>query len=64
MTAKERLIEQAATWTEREAEIALRAVESAEGSNMTPLPAGWDRTVDGRPMPDVVAALDRVRDGR
>lgn len=36
----------------------------AARSNMLPLPAGWDRTVDGEPMPDIVAALDRARAGR
>jgi hypothetical protein len=64
VTAKELLLKRLAAWTDREAEIALRAVEDSGESNMAPLPAGWDRTVDGRPMPDVVAALDRVRDGR
>jgi excisionase family DNA binding protein len=41
-----------------------RDLARAARSNMLPLPAGWDRTIDGEPMPDIVAALDRVRAGR
>ncbi len=29
-----------------------------------PLPDGWDRMLDGRPMPDIVAEVRRGRDGR
>ena len=32
-------------------------------SHMLPLPEDWQRTVGGKPMPDVVAALDRSRSG-
>ena len=31
--------------------------------DMLPLPEGWDRTVDGRPMPNVVATIRRSRSG-
>jgi len=33
-------------------------------SDMLPLPPGWDRTLDGEPMPDIVAAIRRARDSR
>lgn len=41
-----------------------REPNQAADSDMLPLPPGWDRTVDGKPMPDIVAALDRARAGR
>jgi hypothetical protein len=49
----------------KQAEIALRAVEpDAVGeSEMAPLPAGWGETLTGEPMPNVVAAVHRSRDG-
>ena len=34
-----------------------------EEPRMLPLPAGWKRTRSGRPMPDVVAAIHRSRQG-
>ncbi len=36
----------------------------AAGSDMLPLPPGWDRTIDGEPMPDIVAAVRRSRADR
>lgn len=36
----------------------------AARSDMLPLPPGWDRTVDGEPMPDIVAAVREARAGR
>ncbi len=33
-------------------------------SDTLPLPAGWDRMLDGRPMPDIVAEIRRARDSR
>lgn len=32
-----------------------------EQPRMLPLPEGWKRTLSGRPMPDVVAAIHRSR---
>jgi excisionase family DNA binding protein len=34
-----------------------------EEPRMLPLPEGWRRTRSGRPMPDVVAAIQRSRQG-
>lgn len=63
MTAKEKLLQEVARWTDREAEIALQAVERANGeSDMAPLPEGWGETLTGEPMPDVVAAVRRSRE--
>lgn len=37
---------------------------TASGAGETlPLPPGWDRTFTGEPMPDVVAAIRRSRQG-
>jgi len=41
-----------------------RDPSQAAGSDMLPLPPGWDRTVDGEPMPDIVAAVREARAGR
>jgi hypothetical protein len=68
MTAKERLRRAVDELTEQEASSARIVVEAGgedeAGSNMAELPDGWNRTVSGRPMPDIVAALDRSRAGR
>jgi excisionase family DNA binding protein len=32
-------------------------------SDRLPLPAGWDQTSDGQPMPNVVVAVRRSREG-
>lgn len=37
-----------------------RDPDQAARSDMLPLPPGWDRTVDGQPMPDIVAGADRT----
>lgn len=37
---------------------------SRAGSNMARLPKGWERTVSGEPMPNVVAWLRRSTFGR
>jgi hypothetical protein len=64
MTAKEKLLAQAPEWSEREAEIALRAVERGPETEpeMAPLPDGWGETLTGEPMPNVAAAVRRSRD--
>jgi HEPN domain-containing protein len=41
-----------------------RDPDQAARSDMLPLPPGWDRTVDGQPMPDIVAAVRDARAGR
>ena len=41
-----------------------RDLDKAAKSDMVPLPAGWDRTIDGKPMPDIVASLRESRAGR
>jgi hypothetical protein len=69
MTAKERLRRAVDELTEHEASVARIVVErdannETDSSNMVELPEGWNRTVSGRPMPDIVAALDRSRAGR
>lgn len=65
MTAKELLLERAPNWSEGDAEIALRAVEDKPAIESEPdvvgLPAGWGETLTGEPMPNVVAAVRRVR---
>jgi hypothetical protein len=64
MTAKEKLLQEAAGWSEREAEIALAAVQRANGgqAEVAPLPQGFGETLTGEPMPNVVAAVRRSRD--
>ena len=64
MTAKEKLLQEAQGWSEREAEIALAAVERADGGEpeVAPLPQGFGETLTGEPMPNVVAAVRRSRD--
>jgi hypothetical protein len=66
MTAKEKLLLLVPDWTEEQAEIALRAVESdaLEKSEVVRLPTRWGETLTGEPMPNVVAAVRRSRDGR
>jgi HEPN domain-containing protein len=39
-------------------------LSQAAHSDMLPLPSGWDRTLDGEPMPDIVAAVREARAGR
>jgi hypothetical protein len=65
MTAKEKLLLRVPDWTDEQAEIALRAVEpeAVEEPEMAPLPEGWGQTLTGEPMPNVVAAVHRSRDG-
>jgi excisionase family DNA binding protein len=41
-----------------------RDLTKAARSDMLPLPAGWDRMVNGEPMPDIVAFLRESRVGR
>lgn len=41
-----------------------RDLTRAAHSDMLPLPPGWDRTIDGEPMPDIVAFLRESRAGR
>jgi hypothetical protein len=64
MTAKEKLLQEAPGWSEREAEIALAAVEYGDGkrAEVAPLPQGFGETLTGEPMPNVVAAVRRSRD--
>lgn len=64
MTAKGKLLQQVPTWTEREAEIALRAVgrDGDHEPEMAPLPEGWGETLTGEPMPNIVVALRCSRD--
>ena len=42
-------------------EVDLSAV--VDTSEMLPVPVGWQTTMSGRPMPDVVAAIRRSRAG-
>lgn len=46
------------------ARIKLNARTPVDESEMAPLPAGWGETLTGEPMPNVVAAVHRSRDGR
>jgi hypothetical protein len=62
VTAKEKLLLRVPGWTDEQAEVALRAVE-AEEPEMARLPEGWGETLTGEPMPNVVAAVRRSRDG-
>jgi excisionase family DNA binding protein len=34
-----------------------------DDDEMLPLPPGWDRTIKGEPMPNIVALLRRSREG-
>ena len=65
MTAKELLLKEASHWSEHDAEVALRAVEYEHEAGSEPdvvgLPDGWGETLTGEPMPNVVAAVRRVR---
>jgi hypothetical protein len=70
MTAKEKVLEQAPSWSEEQATAALEAVEAEPGPNeewgepeMAPLPESWGRMANGQPMPNVVAAVQRSRAG-
>ncbi len=63
MTAKELLLERAPTLTEEQAAAALRAVEEPDEDEMAPLPEGWGTMANGQPMPNVVAAVRRSREG-
>jgi hypothetical protein len=65
MTAKGKLLLRVPDWTDEQAEIALRAVEQGGVAEpeMAPLPEGWGQTLTGEPMPNVVAAVHRSRDG-
>jgi len=73
MTAKELLLKRAPTLTEEEAERALHALDAEPASSagegidepdeMAPLPDGWGETLTGEPMPNVVAAVRRSRQG-
>ncbi len=56
------LLEHARNWTDEQAEIALRAVESVSESEMAPLPDGWGETLTGEPMPNVVSAVRLSRE--
>jgi hypothetical protein len=64
MTAKERLLLEAQRWSEREAEIALAAVERADGGEpaVASMPQGFGETLTGEQMPNVVAAVRRSPD--
>jgi hypothetical protein len=64
MTAKEKLLQEAQGWSEREAEIALAAVETADDGEpeVATMPEGFGKTLTGEPMPNVVAAVRRSRD--
>jgi hypothetical protein len=64
VTAKEKLLQEAPGWSERQAEIALAAVEHGDGrrAEVAPLPQGFGETLTGEPMPNVVAAVRRSRD--
>ncbi|MDP9134822.1 MAG: hypothetical protein M3N56_08340 [Actinomycetota bacterium] len=66
MTAKERLLKEVARWSERDAEVALRAVERdhAVGTRepeMVGLPEAWKTFEDGTPVPNWVALLHETR---
>lgn len=71
MTTKERLHRLVDTLSEREAEDALRLLDTelraahaefGDGeSEIASLPDGWGTTLTGEPMPDVVAAVRRSR---
>lgn len=61
--AKEKLLTRVPDWTDEQ--VALRAVEpdAVEEPEMALLPAGWGETLTGEPIPNVVAAVHRSRDG-
>jgi len=61
VTAKERLLAEAPSWTEEQAEAALRAVESNGEPEMAELPEAWRTLEDGTPAPNWVALIERSR---
>jgi hypothetical protein len=66
VTAKERLLKEVARWSERDAQVALCAVEhhhtaAARKPEMVGLPEAWKTFEDGTPVPNWVAGLDEVR---
>jgi hypothetical protein len=61
MTTKEKLRAQLEELSEQEAEYAEIIVKRPE-PDVVGLPAGWGETLTGEPMPNVVAAVRRVRD--
>jgi hypothetical protein len=73
MTAKELLQKRVPALTEEQAERALLALDAEpassvdegneENDEMAPLPDGWGRMANGQPMPNVVAAVRRSREG-
>jgi len=62
MTAKELLLQEAPSWSEVQAMRALLAAEDEPEPDVVGLPQGWGETLTGEPMPNVVAAVRRVRD--
>jgi hypothetical protein len=61
MTTKEKLRAQLEELSEQEAENAQIVVRRPE-PDVVGLPDGWGETSTGEPMPNVVAAVRRVRD--
>jgi glutamate synthase domain-containing protein 1 len=70
MTTKERLHKLVDGLSEAEADAALEFVvsrgrsEHTEEAEMLPLPPSWQTLPSGRPVPNWVAGLDEVRNGR
>lgn len=63
MTAKERVLAEAPSWTEEQAALALQAVESNGEPEMAELPEAWKTFDDGTPQPNWVALLHESRRG-
>jgi hypothetical protein len=66
MTAKEKLIRDVLALDEAKATRArIVVIDERESEPETvPLPKGWDRMANGKPMPDLTAAIRRSREGR
>jgi len=65
MTAKEKLIRDVLALDEVKAMRARIVVmdEREPEPETAPLPRGWDRMANGEPMPDLMAAIRRSREG-
>jgi hypothetical protein len=63
MTLKERLRKLVGKGLGVSANGAVRTASVGEPPEMAPLPVGWGETLTGEPMPNVVVAVRRSREG-
>lgn len=63
MTLQERLRKLVGKGLGASANGAVHTASAEDPPEMAPLPAGWGETLTGEPMPNVVAAVRRSREG-